>query len=111
MVELEAADALASAARFAAEDDRVQKVCIWTPDKDLAQCVRGERVVQVDRKTKGIRDAQGGGEESGVKSGATPNFSRTPCASRMPFVLRATCTTRSPRTHCARSVSGCQMHT
>jgi len=43
MVELEADDALASGARFAAEDDRVQKVCIWTPDKDLAQCVRGER--------------------------------------------------------------------
>ena len=45
MVELEADDALASAARIASEDDRVQKVCIWTPDKDLAQCVRGERVV------------------------------------------------------------------
>ena len=66
MVELEADDALASAARFASEDERVQKVCIWTPDKDLAQCVRGDRVVQVDRKTKVIRDAQGVHEKFGV---------------------------------------------
>ena len=44
MVELEADDALASAARIASADVRVQKVCIWTPDKDLAQCVRGARV-------------------------------------------------------------------
>src|SRR6187397_977718 len=51
MVELEADDALASAARIASEDRRVDKVCIWTPDKDLAQCVRDERVVQVDRRT------------------------------------------------------------
>jgi 5'-3' exonuclease len=50
MVELEADDALASAAHLAALDARVQKVCIWTPDKDLAQSVRGERVVQVVRK-------------------------------------------------------------
>src|SRR5215213_11308078 len=50
MVELEADDALASAAHIAAADERVQKVCIWTPDKDLAQCVRGDRVVQVDRR-------------------------------------------------------------
>jgi len=44
MVELEADDALASAARIAAEDRRAEKICIWTVDKDLAQCVRGERV-------------------------------------------------------------------
>ena len=74
MVELEADDALASAARFAAEDDRVQKVCIWTPDKDLAQCVRGERVVQVDRKTKVIRDAQGVREKFGVAPHLIPDF-------------------------------------
>ena len=74
MVELEADDALASAARFAAEDDRVQKVCIWTPDKDLAQCVRGERVVQVDRKTKVIRDAQGVREKFGVAPHFIPDF-------------------------------------
>src|SRR5438552_12903046 len=57
MIELEADDALASAARIASADDRVQKVCIWTPDKDLAQCVRGDRVVQVDRKGKKVRNA------------------------------------------------------
>ncbi len=57
MIELEADDALASAARIAAADERTQKVCIWTPDKDLAQCVRGDRVVQVYRKTKTIRNA------------------------------------------------------
>ena len=74
MVELEADDALASAARIAAEDDRVQKVCIWTPDKDLAQCVHGERVVQVDRKTKVIRDAQGVREKFGVAPHLIPDF-------------------------------------
>src|SRR5215471_15236738 len=58
MTDLEADDALASAARIAAEDERVQKICIWTPDKDLAQCVRGERVVQIDRVRKKIRDAE-----------------------------------------------------
>ena len=52
MVELEADDALASAARIAADDDAVEQVCIWTPDKDLAQCVRGDRVVQVDRRSR-----------------------------------------------------------
>lgn len=45
MVELEADDALASAARTAAEDENVAQICIWTPDKDLAQCVQGDRVV------------------------------------------------------------------
>jgi 5'-3' exonuclease len=74
MVELEADDALASAARFASEDERVQKVCIWTPDKDLAQCVRGQRVVQVDRKTKVIRDAQGVREKFGVAPHLIPDF-------------------------------------
>jgi 5'-3' exonuclease len=56
MVELEADDALASAAFLAAKDMRVEKVCIWTPDKDLAQSVVGDRVVQVDRKSGAIRD-------------------------------------------------------
>src|SRR6478735_10257247 len=59
MVELEADDALASAAHLADADAAVEKVCIWTPDKDLAQCVRGDRVVQVDRRGKAIRDAAG----------------------------------------------------
>jgi 5'-3' exonuclease len=56
MTELEADDALASAAFLASRDERVEKVCIWTPDKDLAQCVRGDRIVQVDRKSKQIRN-------------------------------------------------------
>ena len=59
MVELEADDALASAAKIAAKDARVEKVCIWTPDKDLGQCVSDDQVVQVDRRGKTIRDADG----------------------------------------------------
>jgi 5'-3' exonuclease len=66
MVELEADDALASAAHIAAADPAVDKVCIWTPDKDLAQCVRDDRVVQVDRKGQRIRDAAGVREKFGV---------------------------------------------
>ena len=66
MVELEADDALASAAALAAKDHGVQKVCIWTPDKDLAQCVRGDRVVQVDRKSHVIRNAAGVHAKFGV---------------------------------------------
>ena len=58
MVELEADDALASAAYLAAQDARVQKVCIWTPDKDLAQCVVGDRIVQADRRSGQLRDEQ-----------------------------------------------------
>jgi len=74
MIELEADDALASAARIAAEDDSVQKVCIWTPDKDLAQCVRGERVVQVDRRGKKILTAAGVREKFGVDPLLIPDF-------------------------------------
>ncbi len=66
MVELEADDALASAAGLASEDQRVEKVCIWANDKDLSQCVRGDRVVQVDRKSKEIRDAEGVRKKFGV---------------------------------------------
>jgi 5'-3' exonuclease len=66
MVDLEADDALASAAVIAAKDKRVEQVCIWTPDKDLAQCVRGNRVVQVDRKSKAIRDADAVEKKFGV---------------------------------------------
>lgn len=66
MTELEADDALASAAAISARDARVAKVCIWTPDKDLAQCVREDRVVQVDRRTKVIRDADGVRAKFGV---------------------------------------------
>ena len=74
MIELEADDALASAARIASEDARVEKVCIWTPDKDLAQCVRGDRVVQIDRKTKVIRDADGVRQKFGVDPTLIPDF-------------------------------------
>jgi 5'-3' exonuclease len=70
MVELEADDALASAAHLAAQDERVEKVCIWTPDKDLAQCVVGDRVVQVDRKSGNIRDEQA----VRTKFGVAPEF-------------------------------------
>jgi 5'-3' exonuclease len=74
MVELEADDALASAARIAAADAGVDRVCIWTPDKDLAQCVRGERVVQVDRRTRRIRDAAGVQADFGVEPQLIPDF-------------------------------------
>jgi 5'-3' exonuclease len=74
MVELEADDALASAAAIAARDSRVQKVCIWTPDKDLAQCVRAQRVVQVDRKSKSIRDADGVRAKFGVSPELIPDY-------------------------------------
>ncbi|MGH9969682.1 MAG: 5'-3' exonuclease [Pyrinomonadaceae bacterium] len=70
MIELEADDALASAAHIAAQDERVEKVCIWTPDKDLAQCVVGQRVVQADRRSNQIRDADG----VRVKFGVAPTF-------------------------------------
>jgi len=56
MVEFEADDALAAAAYKAARDKKVEKVCIWTPDKDLAQCVSDDRVVQIDRRSNDIRD-------------------------------------------------------
>jgi 5'-3' exonuclease len=74
MIELEADDALASAAAIASNDSRVQKICIWTPDKDLAQCVRGERVVQVDRRTKAIRDAGGVRAKFGVDPELIPDY-------------------------------------
>ena len=74
MIELEADDALASAAHLAAADARVEKVCIWTPDKDLAQSVRGSRVVQVDRRGKNIRDAAGVRARFGVEPELIPDF-------------------------------------
>lgn len=74
MVELEADDALASAARIASDDPAVEKVCIWTPDKDLAQCVRGDRVVQVDRRAKQIRNATGVRLKFGVEPGLIADY-------------------------------------
>jgi 5'-3' exonuclease len=74
MVELEADDALASAARAAAADEDVQQVCIWTPDKDLAQCVEGDRVVQVLRRAKTILDAAGVRAKYGVGPERIPDL-------------------------------------
>jgi 5'-3' exonuclease len=74
MIELEADDALASAAAIAAMNPLVEKVCIWTPDKDLAQCVRGDRVIQIDRKSKAIRDAAGVRARFGVDPLQIPDY-------------------------------------
>jgi 5'-3' exonuclease len=74
MIELEADDALASAASLASNDSRVQKVCIWTPDKDLAQCVLGDRIVQVDRKSNAIRNADGVRAKFGVAPALIPDY-------------------------------------
>ena len=74
MIELEADDALASAARIAAEDARVERIEIWTPDKDLAQCVRADRVVQIDRRTKNVRNAEGVRAKFGVEPALIPDF-------------------------------------
>jgi len=74
MVELEADDALASAARIASEDSSVEKVCIWTVDKDLAQCVRGDRVVQMDRRANAMIDAEAVRRKFGVEPALIPDF-------------------------------------
>jgi 5'-3' exonuclease len=74
MIELEADDALASAAAIAFRDSRVQKVCIWTPDKDLAQCVREDRIVQVDRKSNAIRNTDGVRAKFGVAPELIPDY-------------------------------------
>jgi 5'-3' exonuclease len=71
MVELEADDALASAAALCGD---AEKVCIWTPDKDLAQCVVEDRVVQVDRKSGKVRDAAGVQEKFGVAPESIPDY-------------------------------------
>jgi len=75
MIELEADDALASAATIAAKDHRVKRIFIWTPDKDLAQCVRGDRIVQVyDRKTSAVRNADGVVAKFGVPPTLIPDY-------------------------------------
>lgn len=74
MVEFEADDALASAAAIAADDPNVDRVCIWTPDKDLAQCVRADRVVQVDRRSKAVRDAAAVKAKFGVEPEHIPDY-------------------------------------
>ncbi len=74
MIEVEADDALASAARIASQDETVQKVCIWTPDKDLAQCVEGDRVVQVVRRGQKIRNSEAVREKYGVHPRLIPDL-------------------------------------
>lgn len=74
MVDVEADDALASAAQIASHDTRVQKICIWTPDKDLSQCVSGDRIVQVDRRSKAVRDADGVRAKFGVDPELIPDY-------------------------------------
>src|SRR6202163_4608171 len=74
MIELEADDGLASAARLASEDPRVEKVCIWANDKDLAQCVRGDRVVQIIRKGMQVRNAEAVRAKFGVEPALIPHF-------------------------------------
>ena len=74
MVDLEADDALASAARIAADDDRVEKVCIWTVDKDLAQCVSGDRIVQAHRVAKAILDEDAVQKKFGVAPRLIPDL-------------------------------------
>ncbi len=74
MVELEADDALASAAFLAEQDERVEKVCIWTPDKDLSQCVVDDRVVQIDRRSGVIRNAEGVRAKFGVEPRFIPDY-------------------------------------
>ena len=74
MIELEADDGLASAAHIAAQDPRVEKVCIWANDKDLAQCVRGDHIVQIDRKGMQIRNADGVRAKFGVAPALIPDF-------------------------------------
>lgn len=74
MIELEADDALATAARIADKDARVEKVLIWTPDKDLAQCVRGDRVLQVDRRGNQVRGAAAIRAKFGVEPALIPDY-------------------------------------
>jgi 5'-3' exonuclease len=74
MSELEADDALASAVAIAAQSDEVEKVCIWSPDKDLSQCVRGQRVVQVDARSKKIRDEDAVRAKFGVGPLLIPDY-------------------------------------
>jgi 5'-3' exonuclease len=74
MVELEADDALASASHLAGASSEVEKVCIWTPDKDLAQCVIADRVVQVDRRSNQVRNAEAVRQKFGVEPALIPDF-------------------------------------
>jgi 5'-3' exonuclease len=74
MVEFEADDALAAAAAMAAADARVDQVVVCSPDKDLAQCVRGNRIVQLDRRTRELRDEPGVRQKFGVLPASIPDW-------------------------------------
>ena len=74
MIDLEADDALASAAYLSGLDDRVEKICIWTPDKDLAQCVVNDHVVQIDGRRNIIRNEAGVREKFGVDPKFIPDY-------------------------------------
>jgi 5'-3' exonuclease len=74
MVEFEADDALASAARLAAKDPRVERVVICTPDKDLAQSVVGTRIVQLSRRTRQLFDEAGVMKKFGVPPASIPDY-------------------------------------
>jgi len=74
MIEFEADDALASAAAKAEKDERVQQIFICTPDKDLSQCVKGKRVVQLDRRQNLVRDEAGVEAKFGVKPESIPDY-------------------------------------
>ena len=74
MVEFEADDALAAAAAMAAGDARVEQVIVCTPDKDLAQCVRGDRIVQLDRRTRELRNESGVRQKFGVSPASIPDW-------------------------------------
>src|SRR3989442_9050669 len=74
MVEFEADDAMAAAAAMASADASVQQVVVCTPDKDLAQCVRGDRVVQLDRRTREMRDESGVRAKFGVSPASNPDW-------------------------------------
>ena len=74
MVEFEADDALAAAAAMAAADTRVDQVVVCTPDKDLAQCVRGDRIVQLDRRTRELRNESAVRAKFGVPPASIPDW-------------------------------------
>jgi len=74
MVEFEADDALAAGAVAAARDERVERVVICTPDKDLSQCVRGSRIVQLDRRKRQFRDEAGVIQKFGVPPESIPDY-------------------------------------
>ncbi len=74
MVEFEADDALAAAAAMTAGDGRVDQVVVCTPDKDLAQCVRGDRIVQLDRRTRELRDESAVRQKFGVSPASIPDW-------------------------------------